>query len=203
MLHPIHLEVRLAFRSCARTNSISKSGCRYFNSSPAFGAQKRGSSRAVERLPATESVKEVATAPDTPQPSPPKESQRESSGNNTKDLVPRIPQPGTLQRPRTLNVPARLLPKAQIRPGLTLSPKERLQIEYETRRPPQPSDKRGEDGEISEGRTCRLTISSLQRAPVDLSSWSGVYELYSPATSYNHGCRFIRSGHYGSSVLFL
>jgi hypothetical protein len=203
MLHPIHLEVRLAFRSCARTNSISKSGCRYFNSFPTLRAQKRDASRAVECLPATDSMKEVVKAPNTTQPSPPKEGQRESSENNTKGLVPRIPQPGTLQRPRRLEVPARLLPKAQISPGLTLSPKERLQIEYETRRPPQASDKRGEHGEISGGRKCRLTISSLQRAPVDLSSGPGIYQLYSPGTSYHHGSRFVRSGHYGSSVLFL
>jgi hypothetical protein len=203
MLHPIHLEVRLAFRSCARTYSISKSGCRYLNSSTALGAQKRDNSRAIESPPPTESVKEVTNAPNTPQPSPPKESQQEPSRSNTKSLVPRIPPPGNLQRPRTLNVPARLLPKAQISPGLTLTPQERLQIEYETRRPPQASDKRGEHEELSKGRKCRLTFSSLQRAPVNLSSWSRIYELYSPVTSGNHGWRFVWSLHDGSSVLFL
>jgi hypothetical protein len=133
-------------------NSISKARCRYFNASPASRAQKRDSSKAVERLPATESVKEVANVADTPQPSPLKGGQPESSGRNTKGLISQTPQPGTLQRPRRLDLPARVMPKAQISPGMTLSPKERLQIEYETRRPPAASDKRGEHGEISKRR---------------------------------------------------
>lgn len=161
MLHTIHLEVRLVFKSCARTYSLSKAGCRSFNTLPTFRAQNRDLPTAVEGSPATESATEVASLPDTPQPSPLKSGQRESSRSNTKDLVPRIPKPGTLQRPRRSDVPARLLPKAQASPELTLSPKERLQIEYETRRPPKASGKPGEHGEMSNRQTCRLTSSSL------------------------------------------
>ena len=143
-LDTIHIEMRLAFKGCARKQRSSKAGSRSFNTFPSLRVRNCGTSRAVEDSPYAKGVKNGTDSADTSELVPHEGDSQQSSRTNKKDLLPSIPKPGTLQRPRKLDVPARLLPKAQVSPELTLSPKERLQVEYETRRPPKASEKPGE-----------------------------------------------------------
>jgi hypothetical protein len=202
MLYNIHHEMRLAFQSCSKP-SVSKVRYRTFKTFPHLPAPARGTSINIKRSSPTEDAKDVATPPGTVEPSPLKSGHQEASRSNTTELVPRTPKPGALQRPRRSDLPARLLPKAHVSPELILSPKERLQIEYETRRPPKAGEKPGEHGKMYNGQTSGLTSCSLQRAPVDLSWWSRIHQLYSATTSHNHVCCWIWSCDHGSSIPFV
>ena len=147
MLHIIHFEIRLAFKTCARTPSLASARCRTFSTIPSLQSGNRDNAGAVSRPNSAKRGKEVTKLPDAAQPYSPASARQDSRGSNSTNLVPQTPKPGAVERPRRSDIPARLLPKAQISPGLTLSPKERLQIEYETRRPPKPPEKPGEQRE--------------------------------------------------------
>lgn len=202
-LYAVHNEVRLAFKHCARRQSIFKVERRTLTISSPLRARNRGTHGAVTASPSEKKLKDIANLPETPNPSAPKSGDRKSGRSHTTQLVPRISKAGTLEHPPRSEVPARLLPKAQISPDLTLSPKERLQIEYETRRPPKVLGKPGAQGVIYEGQTTTLTFYSLQRTPVNLSWWSRIYQLHSSSTSHNNVCSCIWSHNYGSSILSL
>jgi hypothetical protein len=144
MLCTLHAQMQLVFKSCARPNNFAKVGRRAFNSFPLLQEQNRVSSSHTERLTSSKAPQDVEKSREFPAISPAKSGKTSSSRCNATELVPQMPKPGSLQYPRRSDVPARLLPKAQISPNLKLSPKERLQIEYETRRPPKPLAKPGE-----------------------------------------------------------
>lgn len=155
MLQNIHHEMRLAFTVCARTPSLASARCRTFSTFPSLQARNRDIAGAASRHNSAKGGKEVAKLPDPTEPYSSTSAQQKSSQSNSTNLVPQTPNAGAVERPQRSDVPARLLPKAQISPNLTLSPKERLQIEYETRRPPKASQKPGEqhEGEASKGKT--------------------------------------------------
>ncbi|KIW98702.1 uncharacterized protein Z519_00363 [Cladophialophora bantiana CBS 173.52] len=59
-----------------------------------------------------------------------------------KELIPQEEQAKSLDTGRKVEVPFKVIPKAEVAPNLTLSPKERLHIEQLTRRlPPRPEPK--------------------------------------------------------------
>lgn len=202
MLQIIHSEMRLAFKNCARTPSLASAPCRTLSTFPSPQPGHRDNAGAVSRPYSTRRGKEVTKLPGAAQPYSPASAQQNSRGSNSTNLVPQTPKAGAVERPRRSDIPARLLPKAQISPGLTLSPKERLQIEYETRRPPKAPEKPGEQGrEISKGQTWRLTCRSLQRTSVDIPWWLRKNQLHSAITSLNHRYCSIWSRDNGSSLL--
>ncbi len=202
MLQIIHLEMRLAFKACARTPSFASARCR-ISTFPSLQARNRDIAGAAPRLYPAKSVEEVTKLTDDAEPHPPTNAQQKSSRSNSTSLVPQTPQAGAFERPQRSDIPARLLPKAQISPNLTLSPKERLQIEYETRRPPKASVKPGEQHgtETSNDRRWRLTCCSLQRTSVDLPCWANIHQLHSATTSIDPICYIIWSHSYGSGLL--
>ncbi|KIW80056.1 hypothetical protein Z517_06671 [Fonsecaea pedrosoi CBS 271.37] len=62
--------------------------------------------------------------------------------SENKQLIPQEEQEKSLDTGRDVEVPFKVIPKAEIAPNLTLSPKERLHIEQLTRRlPPRPEPK--------------------------------------------------------------
>jgi hypothetical protein len=143
VLSNLHLEIRIAFKTCARAYSFAKTARRTLNSSPLPRARNRRNSRDVQELPATNTASDAQSSSQSPERSQVKHDTREPSRSNTTELVPRVPKPGSLEHPRRSDIPARVLPKAQLSPELTLSPKQRLQIEYMTRRPPKAAEKPG------------------------------------------------------------
>jgi hypothetical protein len=153
MLCTIHLEMQIAFQSWARSHSIVKTGRRSLNTSQ-LRARYQGTSGATEHPTTEKSVEDVAKTPDSLESSSLKSGYQKSTRSNCTELVPRTPKPGPLQHPRRSDIPARLLPKAQISPELTLSPKERLRIEFETRRPPRAAEKPGEQVALSRSDKC-------------------------------------------------
>lgn len=199
MLQIIHFEMRLAFKTCARTPSLASARCRTLSTFPSPQPGNRDNAGAVSRPNSARRGKEETKLPGAAQPSSPASAQPNSRGSNSTNLVPQAPKAGAVERPRRSDIPARLLPKAQISPGLTLSPKERLQIEYETRRPPKAPEKPGEQG--SNGQTWRLTCRSLQRTFVDIPWWLRKNQLHSDTTNLNHLCCSIWSHNNGSSLL--
>ena len=66
--------------------------------------------------------------------------QKPSAGT---ELVPSQKQETSLDTGRKVEVPLKVIPKAELTPNLTLSPKERLQIEQLTRRMPPRSEPKG------------------------------------------------------------
>ena len=147
MLYILHSQTQFAVRDCAR---ISKAGRRAFSSFPPLRAQNRISLSQIGRLAATKTSQDIEKSDKPSHKSAPQNGHQESTRRNATDLVPQMPKPGSLQHPRRSEVPARLLPKAQITPDLRLSPKERLQIEYETRRPPKALSKPGKRADSQE-----------------------------------------------------
>lgn len=63
--------------------------------------------------------------------------------SESKELVPRLEEGKSLDSGRKVEVPFKVIPKADIAPNLTLSPKERLHIEQLTRRLPPRSEPKG------------------------------------------------------------
>ncbi len=145
MLQIIHLEMRLAFTACARKPNLASARCRIFSTFSSLQARNHDIAGAASRLYPARRGQEVAKLTDASASKPylPASAQQKSSRSNPTSLVPQAPKAGAVERPQRSDVPARLLPKAQISANLTLSPKERLQIEYETRRPPKASEKPG------------------------------------------------------------
>jgi hypothetical protein len=143
MLSGVHLELRLAFKACARAHRFTHPARQSFTTCTRWRSKSRGHDRTVE-LPVTPDVvgNVPRISPTGAQTAPPHGSQSSNGSKSTK-LVPQRPKHGSLQSPRRSDVPARLLPKAQVTPDLTLSPKERLQIEHATRQPPKISEKKG------------------------------------------------------------
>lgn len=144
MLHILHSQIQFVVQNSLRTTRV---GRRALSSFPPLRAQNRVPPKQIPRLAAIKTPHDVERS-DKPSHKPPaRTGHQASSRRKTTDLVPQTSKPGSLQRPRRPEVPARLLPKAQISPDLNLSAKERLQIEYETRRPPKALAKPGKLGD--------------------------------------------------------
>ena len=148
----LHEEMLLSFKSCTRIHGIPQVAYRTLTTFPPRRARVPGTFEAIKHTSKKKSLTGGESATDTPELSTLKSAQPASSKgkSNTTGLVRRVPKPGALQHAQRSNVPARLLPKAWVSPELTLSPRERLQIEYETRRPPKAKEKPGEHGEHGE-----------------------------------------------------
>lgn len=148
----VHEEMLLAFKNCAKRPGTPQLAYRTLTTFPPLRARDSGTFKAIRHSSKTKSSPGEQSATATPEPSSLESTQPASSKSNTTGLVTRTPKPGTLQHAPRSNVPARLLPKARVSPDLTLSPRERLQIEYETRRPPKAKEKPGEHQEDDDGQ---------------------------------------------------
>lgn len=146
-LYSIHLEMQMAFKNCARSPNMAKMRYRTLTTFPSLRARNPSTPENHQQPPPKKILKDADTLPETIRLSSLGSGHRHSNSDSTQ-LTPRTQPQGNLQRPRRADVPARLLPNAQISPGLTLSPRERLQIEFETRRPPRAPDKPSENRQL-------------------------------------------------------
>ncbi|OCT54378.1 hypothetical protein CLCR_00961 [Cladophialophora carrionii] len=113
-----------------------------------------------------------------------------------RELVPRAEEATSLDHGRKIPVPLKVIPKADIAPGLTLSPKERLHIEQLTRKLPPRSEPKGSLGRLSivQGR---LTGYSLQEENSHIHGGQRAdIHAYLPPLHQHHGPGFC---HYHSS----
>ena len=132
------IEIRHAFQSCSRHYAASRRT--HFSTLP---PQKRGSEQAKQdkNLPIqvihSQLQAQKKKADDARLQTPP-----QTTGPDSKGLVPRHEEKRSLDSGRKIPVPLKVIPKADIAPGLTLTPKERLHIEQLTRKlPPRPEPK--------------------------------------------------------------
>jgi hypothetical protein len=140
-LELVHGEMQAAFKHCALLPRIAKVGGHTLYTSSPFRARRDPSIQPRPHSVSRDS-KDSGDKPEAVGHSPTHvPSGRRPNKTNVTELVPRTQRPGSLHYPQRSDVPARVLPRAQISPGLTLSPKERMRIEFETRRPPKPPER--------------------------------------------------------------
>ena len=72
--------------------------------------------------------------------------EQEGSASST-DLIPRTP--GSITELRKKEIPVRVLPKAKLSKDVTLTPKQQMEVEYFTRKPPRPAEEKCKAQNIS------------------------------------------------------
>ncbi|KAK4940428.1 hypothetical protein LTR10_019411 [Elasticomyces elasticus] len=129
-------EVRYAFQVCSRQHAATRR-TRFSTCQPLL--KKKSPKSKKNDLPIqvihNQKLQAQKQRDDVPTPSP------EQVPTGT-ELVPSSEEETALDTGRKVEVPLKVIPKAELTPNLTLSPKERLQIEQLTRRmPPRPEPK--------------------------------------------------------------
>ncbi|KPI45809.1 uncharacterized protein AB675_411 [Cyphellophora attinorum] len=163
------LEVRAAFRCSARQHAATR--LRPYSTTTSL----------LARLPPHKSTSKPSprTKLSTPAQlvSPAKQPHRDdafssgsSEGTSTStDLMPADPRRTSLDTGSAVTIPTKVLPKAEIAPGVKLSPMQRLHIEHLTRHPPQPKAERVFKN--------HLLIYNLPRATVGFMIFSRVVSI--------------------------
>jgi hypothetical protein len=136
-------ELRLAFKTCAKQHTTRPHEIRSFSTlQPLF---KKKHVRSDSEIKPPSSV-EITTKSNI---SPPRERPQADSLNvstnelgSSRELVPDPSKPTSVSKRKRADVPMKIIPKAQITPEVTLTPKERLEIEFMTRRPPRTEAKK-------------------------------------------------------------
>lgn len=136
-------EVRLAFSTCSRRYAATKHA-RFSTSRPLYQKFKplpveKKKQKKNERVPiqvvyARQQAQQQLEGTRTALP--------QQSEASTELVVPQQ-EDWALDGGRKVEVPLKVIPKAEITPNLTLSPEERLHIEQLTRRPPAPVEPKG------------------------------------------------------------
>lgn len=134
------LELRLAFKTCARQYTAHQPLSRAFGTfqplskrnSPRPSTSKKtaspsGSSK--HNVPVQDGLKLG-----------PEVTPMHAAQQNSTELVPNPSKQTSVADRKRADLPMKVIPKAQITPELMLSPKERLQIEFMTRRPPRTTE---------------------------------------------------------------
>jgi hypothetical protein len=137
------VELRLAFQTCARQQRACRQQSRPFRTvQPLF---KRRPSRSGTEVPPPRRLevtkKSDASAARFPPPADPYHVPTDASASS-RELIPDPSKPTSVSERKRADVPMKVIPKAQITPEVTLTPKERLQIEFLTRRPPRTEEKK-------------------------------------------------------------
>ena len=122
------VEVRAAFRYSARQHTASRR-CPY--SSTAFLLARSPPPRNPSLPPARKPQQDASAIEPARRERLPKAGERDAMG-----LVPRDHERRSLDTGRKVEVPTRVLPKAELAPNVKLSPMQRLHIEHLTRHPP-------------------------------------------------------------------
>merc|ERR1711939_714543 len=122
-------KVRSAFQACSRQHAASKR-TQFSTFRPLF--KKSAPSKKKDQLPIQVVHSQL-------------QAQKEAAAKEatSKGLVPSCDEAKSLDTGRRVEVPLKVIPKAEITPNLTLSPKERLQIEQLTRRLPPRAEPQG------------------------------------------------------------
>jgi hypothetical protein len=124
-------DIRHAFRSCARQHLASRRT--QFSTSQALlkKSKSTGENKNVQ-LEAQKKARAQSVLPPKP---------RQAAST---DLIPHEQDGRALDHGRKVEVPMRVIPKADIAPDVELKPKERMAIEQLTRRPPPKVEPRGQ-----------------------------------------------------------
>jgi hypothetical protein len=136
-------ELRLAFKTCAKQHTTRRHEIRSFSTLQPLSKKKHA--RPDSEVKPSLSV-EITTKSNI---SPPHVRPHADSLNvptnesrSSRELVPDPSKPTSVSKRKRADVPMKIIPKAQITPEVTLTPKERLEIEFVTRRPPRTEAKK-------------------------------------------------------------
>lgn len=130
-------EVRVAFQSCSRQCAAGRRS-QFSTFRPALKNPR--SAKQKEHLPIQVIHSQLQPQPQT---KPHALYSLPKKPPVAKDLVPVSKDGKALDTGRKVEVPMKVIPKAELTPNLTLSPKERLQIEQLTRRLPPRTEPKG------------------------------------------------------------
>lgn len=128
------VQVRLAFATCSRQYAVSRKS-QFSTLRPLFrkGTQKPKTPKGVS----------IQVAHHRAELEKEKEKDRQARPSqlphDTKELVAQTEGQTSVSTERQFQVPLKVIPKAQIGPNISLSPRERLQLEELTRRTPRPA----------------------------------------------------------------
>jgi hypothetical protein len=136
-------ELRLGFQTCAKQHRARRQQSQTFRTlQPLFKKKQSRSAREVAPPPRLEVTKtNEASATRVPPQVGPNHVSTEESGSS-RQLITKPSKPSSVSERKRADVPMKIIPKAQITPELTLTPTERLQIEFLTRRPPRTEEKK-------------------------------------------------------------
>ena len=157
------IELPSAFNSCARQQSALRAARSAFSTSPLRWKTKSAyrdlsKPHSADTTPlksdGSDHDKEKTHSRITP------DARRVLSGP-ARDLVPSLKKSTSVTSGRRSEVPMKILPKAQITPELALSPRERLEVEFLTRKPPKPKPKESKTGRSEDTRRECLRACSL------------------------------------------
>lgn len=157
-------EARRGFQTCAKQYRARRQQSQTFRTlQPLLKKRNSRSAREVAPPPRLEVTKtNEALATRVPPQSDPDHVPTEESGSS-RELITKPSKPSSVSEIKRADVPMKIIPKAQITPELTLTPKERLQIEFLTRRPPRAEEKKSTFLADSRIELRKLISSSLQR----------------------------------------
>jgi hypothetical protein len=163
------LEVRAAFRCSARQHAASR--LRPYSTTTSLLARLPPNKSASKSSPRTKPSTPTQLLPPAKQPHRDDAfSDSSSEGTSTStDLMPADPRRTSLDTGSAVTIPTKVLPKAEIAPGVKLSPMQRLHIEHLTRHPPQPKAERVFKNQ--------LLIYNLPRATVGFMIFSRVVSI--------------------------
>jgi len=166
------VELRIAFQTCARLHKLRRQIRPFGTLQPLFKRKQSRSDREATLLPSLETTeKSDASAVRAPPQDNPHHVPSNESGSS-RELIPDPSKRSSLTEGKRADVPMRIIPKAQITPELTLTPKERLQIEFLTRRPPRTEEKKSRSYTASRTERKELIQVSLQGKTAHIPRWN-------------------------------
>jgi hypothetical protein len=158
------VEVRLAFQQCARQH-VSLRRTRFSTFQPLLKKRKPQSNKDKDSVPIQVVHHRVLQARRDA------EARAAQTSSESRELVPLPNEEKSLDSGRKVDVPLRVIPKAEITPNLTLTPKERLHIEQLTRRLPPRSEARGMDTSLVDDGEKGINEHSLQATVTNIQCW--------------------------------
>jgi hypothetical protein len=136
-------ELRLAFKTCAKQHTTRPHEIRSFSTLQPLFKKKHARSGSEIKPPSSVEITTKSNIPPSRK-RPQADSLNVSTNelNGSRELVPDPSKPTSVSERKRADVPMKIIPKAQITPEVTLTPKERLEIEFMTRRPPRTEAKK-------------------------------------------------------------
>ena len=136
-------EFRHAFQACARQHTARRQQSRQFRAlQPLLKRDDSRPRREVQSSPGLEVTNKNNSPADGNPPQPASSTVLANETVSSRELVPDSAKPASVFGKRRTDLPMKIIPKAQITPEVTLTPKEQLQIEFMTRRPPRTEAKK-------------------------------------------------------------
>jgi hypothetical protein len=136
-------ELRLAFKTCAKEHTTRPHQIRSFSTlQPLFKKKHARSDNEVKPPSSVEITTKSNISPLHGRPQADSLNVPTNEPGSSRELIPDPSKLTSVSKKKRADVPMKIIPKAQITPEVTLTPKERLEIEFMTRRPPRTEAKK-------------------------------------------------------------